>query len=282
MLALLNLTVPPLLLLFLPAALVGNYTLPVPPVSEVAAFSLGGAPLPTWVLNETLYVLQGGEPAVAVYVPKFSNSSGVYSVAVEGPFVAQAPPGVMVVEAKPQPAKVAVNKTGLYLYFDTGATIAYQAFTIQPTPTASSPPTTTSPTTPTTPTASSTPPHATTTTTPLTTPTPTPSPTSTATPTPTAPVEWLLVAVAVAVVAVLALMFARRRRGGCGDLGDVDLALLKFLESRGGSAERAELQAALNLPKTTLHRHLHKLARYGYVRLVQEGSRQRVELLRKC
>jgi uncharacterized membrane protein len=43
-----------------------------------------------------------------------------------------------------------------------------------------------------------------------------------------------------------------------------------------------ELQAALGIPKTTLHRHLHKLARYGYVRLVQQGGRQRVELLRKC
>jgi len=278
-LALLNLTAPPVLLLFLSAAVVGNYTLPVPPASEVAAFSLGGAPLPTWVLNGTLYVLQGGEPAVAVYVPRFSNSSGVYSVAVEGPFVAQAPPGVMVVEARPQPAKVAVNKTGLYLYFDTGATIAYQAFTIQPPPTTSPPQTTPTTTISPSPTTASTPPHATTATTPST---PTPSPTSTATPTPTAPVEWLLVAVAVAVVAVLAVVFARRRRSGCGDLGDVDLALLKFLESRGGSAERAELQAALNLPKTTLHRHLHKLARYGYVRLVQEGPRQRVELLRKC
>jgi len=280
-LALLNLTAPPLLLLFLPAALVGNYTLPVPPASEVAAFSLDGTPLPTWVLNGTLYVLQGGEPAVAVYVPKFFNSSGVYRVEVaEGPFVAQAPPGVMVVEARPQPARVAVNKTGLYLHFDTGATIVYQAFTIPPPPTTIPPqttptpitspsPTTPSPTTPTT-----TPPHAGATTTPST---PTPSPTTAA-----ALIEWLLAVVAVVVAGVLTVVFARRRRSGCGDLGDVDLALLKFLESRGGSAERAELQAALNLPKTTLHRHLHKLARYGYVRLVQEGPRQRVELLRKC
>jgi len=207
MLALLNLTAPPLLLLFLPAALVGNYTLPVPPASEVAAFSLGGAPLPTWVLNGTLYVLQGGEPAVAVYVPKFSNSSGVYSVAVEGPFVAQAPPGVMVVEARPQPARVAVNKTGLYLYFDTGATIAYQAFTIQTTPTASPPPTTASPTTPTTTTASSTPPHTpvSTTTTPLTTPTP--SPTSTAT-----PIEWLLAVILVIVVVVIVAIVRSKKK----------------------------------------------------------------------
>jgi len=132
MLVVLNLTMPPILLLYLPVALIGYYALPAPPASEVAAFSLGGSPLPTWVLNGTLYVLQGGEPAVAVYVPSFSNSSGVYSVAVEGPFVAQAPPGVMVVEARPRPARVAVNKTGLYLYFDSGGTIAYYAFEVRP------------------------------------------------------------------------------------------------------------------------------------------------------
>jgi uncharacterized membrane protein len=60
------------------------------------------------------------------------------------------------------------------------------------------------------------------------------------------------------------------------------LAILAELERRGGSMERAALQAALNLPKTTLHRHLHKLARYGFVRLVQAGGGQRVELLRRC
>jgi len=208
----LNLTVPPLLFLFLPAALVGNYTLPVSPVSDVAAFSPGGAPLPTWVLNGTLYVLQGGEPAVAVYVPKFFNASGVYRVEVaEGPFVAQAPPGVMVVEARPQPAKVAVNKTGLYLYFNTGATIAYQAFTIQLTPTitTTAPPSTTSPP----PTTASTPPHTpttTTTATPLTTPTP--SPTPTATPIPTPPVEWLLaIALVIVIVVIVAIIKGRRR-----------------------------------------------------------------------
>jgi len=208
-LVMLNLTVPPVLLLFLPAALVGNYTLPVPPASEVAAFSLGGVPLPTWVLNGTLYVLQGGEPAVAVYVPRFFNSSGVYSVAVEGPFVAQAPPGVMVVEARPQPAKVAVNKTGLYLYFDTGATIAYQAFTIQPPPTTSPPQTTPTTTISPSPTTASTPPYATTAATPST---PTPSPTSPATPTPTAPVEWLLAIVLVIVVVLIVAIVRSRRR----------------------------------------------------------------------
>jgi len=205
MLALLNLTAPPLLLLFLPAALVGNYTLPVPPASEVAAFSLGGAPLPTWVLNGTLYVLQGGEPAVAVYAPKFSNASGVYSVAVEGPFVAQAPPGVMVVEARPQPARVAVNKTGLYLYFDTGATIAYQAFTIQLPPITTPPQTTQTTTISPPPTTTSTPPHATTTTTPSTAPTPSQTPT-------VAPTELLLAIVLVIVVVVIVAIVRSKKR----------------------------------------------------------------------
>jgi len=217
-LVMLNLTVPPVLLLFLPAAVVGNYTLPAPPVSEVAAFSLGGSPLPTWVLNGTLYVLQGGEPAVAVYVPKFFNSSGVYRVEVaEGPFVAQAPPGVMVVEAKPQPARVTVNKTGLYLYFDTGATIAYQPFTIQPPPTTPPPQTTPSPppttvttapiTTPSPTTASTTPhtPTAPTITTPLTTTTPSSTPTA-------APIEWLLAVVLVIVIVVMVAIVRSRKR----------------------------------------------------------------------
>jgi len=143
MLVVLNLTMPPILLLFLPAALAGNYALPAPPASEVAAFSPDGTPLPTWVVNGTLYVLQGGEPAVAVYVPAFTSSNGVYRVEVaRGPLVAQAPPGIMVVETRPQPSKVVANKTGLYLYFDTGAAIAYHAFTVEPA-TAPPPPATT-------------------------------------------------------------------------------------------------------------------------------------------
>ena len=42
MVILLNLTAPPLLMLFLPAAMLGNYTLPAPPASDVAAFGPGG------------------------------------------------------------------------------------------------------------------------------------------------------------------------------------------------------------------------------------------------
>jgi uncharacterized membrane protein len=97
------------------------------------------------------------------------------------------------------------------------------------------------------------------------------------------PPEALVAAAVAAVGAGAAVYLLRRGRGGgCGDLNETDLAILAELERRGGSLERAALQAALNLPKTTLHRHLHKLARYGYVRLVQAGGGQRVELLRRC
>lgn len=287
---LLNLTAPPLLMLFLPAAMLGNYTLPAPPASDVAAFGPGGEPLPTWVINGTLYILQGGDPAVAIYVPRFENASGVYRVALgHGDIVIQAPPGVMVESITPTPRDVKINKTGLYLYLTGPAAVTYYFFTVTVKPTATPTPTHTTPTQ--TPTPTPTPP----TTIPTTTPTPsiTMPPTSPTAPAPvtqqpsaalTLPFEALVAtAAAVAAGAGAAVYLLRRGRGGgCADLNETDLAILAELERRGGSMERAALQAALNLPKTTLHRHLHKLARYGYVRLVQAGGGQRVELLRRC
>jgi uncharacterized membrane protein len=288
MLILLNLTAPPLLMLFLPAAMLGNYTLPAPPASDVAVFGPGGEPLPTWVINGTLYILQGGDPAVAIYVPRFENASGVYRVALGyGDIVIQAPPGVMVESISPTPRDVKVNKTGLYLYLTGPAAVTYYFFTV-----------TVKPTTTPTPTHTATPQTATPTpttliTTPATTPTPpitTPptSPTASALTTqqppaaPTLPLEALVAAVAAAGAGAAVYLLRRGRGGGCADLNETDLAILAELERRGGSMERVALQAALNLPKTTLHRHLHKLARYGYVRLVQTGGGQRVELLRRC
>jgi uncharacterized membrane protein len=288
MLILLNLTAPPLLMLFLPAAMLGNYTLPAPPASDVAAFGPGGEPLPTWVINSTLYILQGGDPAVAIYVPRFENVSGVYRVALGyGDIVIQAPPGVMVESISPTPRDVKVNKTGLYLYLTGPAAVTYYFFTVTVKPTATPTPThTTTPQTATpTPTTLITTPATTPTTTPTTPPTlPTASAPTTQQPpaAPTLPPEALVAAVAAAGAGAAVYLLRRGRGGGCADLNETDLAILAELERRGGSMERVALQAALNLPKTTLHRHLHKLARYGYVRLVQTGGGQRVELLRRC
>ncbi|ABL87204.1 conserved hypothetical protein [Pyrobaculum islandicum DSM 4184] len=289
MLVILNLTAPPVLILLLPAAMFGNYTLPAPPASDVAAFTPSGAALPTWVVGGNLYILQGGDPAVAIYVPRFENSSGVYKVSLgRGDIIIQAPPGVMIQDVNPLPRQTKLNKTGLYLYLTGPATVTYYFFKVEIKP----PPTPPPPTTPATPTAT-TPPVTTppATTPPATTPTPQPTPTATATPTPPSGAGaqvpmWLVgvAVVAVAAVAVVAYLLTRRGGGGgdCGDLHETDIAILKELEKRGGSAERGELQEALGLPKTTLHRHLHKLSKYGFVRLVQLGGSQRVELVRGC
>ncbi|MFN7105320.1 MAG: helix-turn-helix transcriptional regulator [Pyrobaculum sp.] len=260
--ALLNLTLPPILFLVLPAAVVGNYTLPAPPLSEVAAVTPNGEPLPTWVLADRLYVLQGGSPAVAIYVPQYANASGFYTVAINTErAIVQAPPGVVIERIEPTPKGVEINKTGLYLYLEGPFMVTYT--TIKPT---QPPP---SPTTPTTPTPS--PIH--------TTPT-IPSGTPTVS-TPHTEVLGILAA-ALAVVLTIVVLLLRKRRGDCSHLNEVDLTILKTVESAGGAIDRSVLQTAINIPKTTLHRHLHKLAKYGFVRLVQEGPRQRVELLRRC
>ncbi len=205
MLILLNLTAPPVLLLFLPAAVVGNYTLPAPPLSDVAAFTPGGAPLPTWVVNGTLYVLQNGDPAVAVYIPRYENTTGIYKITVKsGAVVVQAPPGVMIQDVDRQPTNVVVNKTGLYLYLTAPVTITYYFFTITKPPTTTTP-TTTTPTPSKTPTAT-TPATATTPTAPPTTqvPTQTPTPATTRPATQQTQPEWLPTAGAVAVAAAAA------------------------------------------------------------------------------
>jgi uncharacterized membrane protein len=180
-----------------------------------------------------------------------------------GDIVIQAPPGVMVESISPTPRDVKINKTGLYLYTTGPAAVTYYLFTVTVKPTTTPTPTPTPPTPPTT------------------------SPPTTQQPSaaPALPSEALVAAAVAAVGAGAAVYLLRRGRGGgggCGDLNETDLAILAELERRGGSMERAALQSALNLPKTTLHRHLHKLARYGFVRLVQAGGGQRVELLRRC
>jgi uncharacterized membrane protein len=216
MLILLNLTAPPLLMLFLPAAMLGNYTLPAPPASDVAAFGPGGEPLPTWAINGTLYILQGGDPAVAIYVPRFENASGVYRVALSyGDIVIQAPPGVMVESISPTPRDVKINKTGLYLYLTGPAAVTYYFFTVTVKPTTTPTPThmTTPPPTPT--------PTATTPTPPTTTPTTPPTPPTAPAPTtqqpsaaPALPSEALVAAAVAAAGAGAAVYLLRRGRGG--------------------------------------------------------------------
>ena len=69
-----------------------------------------------------------------------------------------------------------------------------------------------------------------------------------------------------------AWMVARRRQRAAYELDDTDKAILDLVKRRGplGVAEVAEL---LGIPRSTAHRKLRKLARYGLVRLERVGPR---------
>lgn len=169
----------------------------------------------------------------------------------------------MIEDISPRPERVEMNKTSLYLYLTRRRESRLFTLTVTPPP---SPPPSTTPT-------------------PTSLPTTATPPPSTATSTqPHAPgTEFLIAAALIVVAAITATLLLRKRgRGDCADLNETDQAIIKALIDRGGVAERAELQEALGFPKTTLHRHLHKLAKYGYIKLEQLGNRQRVKLLRKC
>ncbi|MFB6491292.1 MAG: IclR family transcriptional regulator [Thermoproteus sp. AZ2] len=113
---LLNLTIPPLLVIFLGPATLSNISMPAPNASAVAAFGQSGAPLPAWAYGGRLYVLQDGGPAVVEYVPAYSNSSGVLELSLNlpEPAIVVVPPGMMPKDV-PAYRLIAVNSSGTYI-----------------------------------------------------------------------------------------------------------------------------------------------------------------------
>lgn len=278
----LNLTLPPLLVIYLAPALFANVSLPAQPASAVAAFLPNGTPIPCWVIQNRLYVLQLGYSSVIKYVPNYINTNNelIISINASSGAVIVVPPGVMVVDVKPKNYTIlSINRSGLYLSIKApNATIKYGAImpvtlTMNSTTTWTSPPTSTAPTSPTM--ASSAP----------ATTTPTASPSTPAATSSTASeglALWTYLLATGAVVTAVVIYLALRRGGDCGGLGETDLLIIKTLDRMGGAATRPALAQTLGLPASTLHKHLHKLSRYGYVRLVTEGGAQRVELLKRC
>ncbi|ABM80903.1 helix-turn-helix transcriptional regulator [Hyperthermus butylicus] len=102
---------------------------------------------------------------------------------------------------------------------------------------------------------------------------------------------WVAVVVAAAAVAAAILVLARRggsSEGGSSSptmvsavLDDTDKLILKRLQEAGGSMLQSELQRATGLPKTTLWRHVRRLAELGYVRIEKEGKANRVILVKE-
>jgi uncharacterized membrane protein len=85
------------------------------------------------------------------------------------------------------------------------------------------------------------------------------------------------------VIAFFLLRVFRARREGEGiALSDLDAAILKCLEKRGGSALQSELQKDLPaVPRTTLWRHVKKLERLGYVKIEKVGQQNRVVMVKR-
>jgi len=89
----------------------------------------------------------------------------------------------------------------------------------------------------------------------------------------------------IAVGVLLGLMLYRGRRGGGFEesgLSELDRLILEAIRERGGSVLQGRLQNELGIPKTTLWRRVKKLEKLGYLRIVKEGTVNRLILLREA
>jgi len=93
---------------------------------------------------------------------------------------------------------------------------------------------------------------------------------------------YIMVVAALAIVLVVVLLLhSRSRKLSSEELDDIDRAIIKALEKRGGSAMQSELQKELAIPKTTLWRHVRRLERAGILRVEKVGQQNRVVLIKK-
>ena len=63
-------------------------------------------------------------------------------------------------------------------------------------------------------------------------------------------------------------------------LSELDYAILALIRDNGGDMLQGKLQSELGIPKTTLWRHVKKLEKLGYLRIVKEGAFNRLILIR--
>lgn len=99
--------------------------------------------------------------------------------------------------------------------------------------------------------------------------------------------SWIIVAtgvvtIIVAIVLGIALLVKKREHEELREvLTEVDTEIVRFLKSRGGKALQKEIVTSLGLPKTTVHRHLKKLQKYGIVDIERLGITNVVKLTKK-
>jgi uncharacterized membrane protein len=100
------------------------------------------------------------------------------------------------------------------------------------------------------------------------------------------PLQIVIAALGVGIAGVSAFfllkVIKRRSEEESEVLSELDIAILKNVEKRGGAALQSELQRDLpSVPRTTLWRHVRKLEKLGYVRIEKVGQQNKVVLVKK-
>jgi uncharacterized membrane protein len=100
--------------------------------------------------------------------------------------------------------------------------------------------------------------------------------------------DWRTPALVLAAVLVLAgvLLFRWwKRRVDTGELASElrpdDVAVLNFIQEKGGKVLEPEIRTRFALPKTSAWRQVKRLERMGYVRVTRIGSQNQIEYLKK-
>ncbi|RLG06107.1 MAG: hypothetical protein DRN59_03550 [Thaumarchaeota archaeon] len=105
----------------------------------------------------------------------------------------------------------------------------------------------------------------------------------------TTPLNYGLIAFIVGsalAIAIIGFIIYRTRRapktvGGQEDkLSELDYAILALIRDNGGDMLQGKLQSELGIPKTTLWRHIKKLEKLGYLKVIKEGTFNRLILLK--
>uniref|UniRef100_A0A7C5YWM7 Winged helix-turn-helix transcriptional regulator n=1 Tax=Ignisphaera aggregans TaxID=334771 RepID=A0A7C5YWM7_9CREN len=94
---------------------------------------------------------------------------------------------------------------------------------------------------------------------------------------------YILTIVIVASFGIIVIYLIKRRKSRVLTemLSDIDLAIIKILETKGGMALQTELQDNINIPRTTLWRHIKKLEKLGIVKVEKIGLQNRIVLIKK-
>lgn len=98
---------------------------------------------------------------------------------------------------------------------------------------------------------------------------------------------WIIVGVIALILAIsvsLILIRLRRKRENTElkyILTDVDVEIIRLLQSRSGELLQREIVSTLGLPKTTIHRHLKKLEKYNIIKIEKIGAINIVRLIKR-